>query len=71
MWVRHHGMLQFIVNDRNAKFIVGFLKHLFQKVGTKLFFNMAFHLQIDCQIEKDNGVLNQYVRNNVNANQRD
>jgi hypothetical protein len=24
MWVRHHGMLQFIVNDRDAKFIMGF-----------------------------------------------
>jgi hypothetical protein len=24
MWVRHHEMPQFIVSDRNAKFMVGF-----------------------------------------------
>jgi hypothetical protein len=29
MWVRHHGMLQFIINDRDAKFTMGFWKHLF------------------------------------------
>jgi hypothetical protein len=29
MWVRHHGMLQFIVSDRDAKFTTSFWKHLF------------------------------------------
>jgi hypothetical protein len=24
MWVRHHGMPQFIVGDRKSKFVVGF-----------------------------------------------
>jgi hypothetical protein len=24
MWVKHHGMPQFIVSDRNVKFMVGF-----------------------------------------------
>jgi hypothetical protein len=29
MWVRHHEMPQFIVSDRDAKFMMGFWKHLF------------------------------------------
>ncbi len=29
VWVRHHGMLQFLVSDRDAKLTVGFWKHLF------------------------------------------
>jgi hypothetical protein len=44
---------------------------LFQKVGTKLFFYMALHLQIDGQTKRVNGVVNQYFRNNVNVDQRD
>jgi hypothetical protein len=33
MWVRHHGMLQFIVsNDHDAKFTTNFWRHLFRKV---------------------------------------
>jgi hypothetical protein len=24
MWVMHHGMLQFIINNRNVKFMTGF-----------------------------------------------
>jgi hypothetical protein len=43
MWVKHNKMLQFIVSDRNDKFIVGFWKHLFQKVGMKLSFSITFH----------------------------
>jgi hypothetical protein len=29
MWVRHHGMFQFILSDRDAKFMTSFRKHLF------------------------------------------
>jgi hypothetical protein len=29
MWVRHHMMPQFIISDRDAKFMTGFYKHLF------------------------------------------
>ncbi len=59
MWVRHHGLPQFIISDRDVKFTTGFLKHLFQKVTMKLLFNMAFHPQINGQIERVNGVLSQ------------
>jgi hypothetical protein len=24
MWVKHHGMLQFIVSEKDAKFMIGF-----------------------------------------------
>jgi len=41
MWIRHHRMLQFIVIDRDTKFMVGFWKQLFKKVGMKLSFNMT------------------------------
>jgi hypothetical protein len=59
MWVKHHRMPQFIINDKNVKFTVNFLKHLFQKVGMKLLFNMTFHPRTDGQIKRVNGVLNQ------------
>jgi hypothetical protein len=29
MWVKHHWMPQFIISDRDTKFTIGFLKHLF------------------------------------------
>ncbi len=50
MWVKHHGMLQFIVSEKDAKFMIGFWKHLFQKVGMKLPFGITFHPQIDGQM---------------------
>ncbi len=43
MWVKHHRMLQFIVSNKDAKFIMCSQKHLFQKAGTKLSFNTTFH----------------------------
>ncbi len=48
-----------------------FWKHLFQKVGTKLSFNVTFHPQMDGQTKRVDGVLNQYLRNYVNADQKD
>jgi hypothetical protein len=29
MWVMHHGMPQFIISHKDAKFMMGFWKHLF------------------------------------------
>jgi len=57
MWVKHDELPQFIISDRDAKLTTGFLKHLFRKVTMKLLFNMAFHPQINGQIERVNGVL--------------
>ncbi len=71
MWVKYHGMLEFIVSDKNTKFMVGFWKHLFRKAGMKLSFSMAFHPQTNGQIERVNGVLNQYHSDYVNVNKKD
>jgi hypothetical protein len=51
--------------------MTGFSKPLFQKVGTKLFFNTTFHSQTNCQTKKVTGVLNQYLKNYVKANKKD
>ncbi len=53
MWFKHHGMPQFIMTDRDTKFIACFWKHLFQKVGT-MSFSTPFHPQINGQIKRVN-----------------
>jgi len=60
-----------IVSNRDPKFISAFWKHLFRKIKTKLSFSIAFHPQTDGQMERGNGVLNQYLKNYVSANQSD
>jgi site-specific recombinase len=58
MWIRHHGMLQFIVSEKDVKFMTKFWKHLVQKVGTNLSFGIAFHPQTSGQTERVNRMLN-------------
>ncbi len=49
MCTRHNGMLKIIVNDYDAKFTYKIWTFLMKKVGTKLKFNMTFHLQTNGQ----------------------
>ncbi len=59
MWVKHHEMPKFIINDKETKFMMGSWKHLIQKVGTKLSFSMTFHPQISMANRKGQwGMLN-------------
>lgn len=67
MWVNNHKMLQFIVNNLDAKFMVKFLKDLFQKVGMKL----SFHPQTTGQLKRVNGVLNWYFINYMGVDHMD
>jgi hypothetical protein len=40
-------------------------------MGMKLLFNMTFHPQTDGEIDRVNGVLNQYFKNYVGTDQND
>jgi hypothetical protein len=64
-------MPEVIVSDRDTKFALEFCTLLMKKAKIKLKFNMAFHLEINGQIERVNGILNFYLRNYVVVNHRD
>ena len=60
-----------IVSDQDPKFTNAFWMHLSRKVGMKLRFKMAFYSQRVGKAECVNGVLNQFLRSLVGADQRD
>jgi len=57
--------------DGDPKFTSAFWMHFSRKVGMKLRFSTAFHSQMDGKTELVNGVLKQYLRNLVGADQGD
>lgn len=58
---RLHGVLASIVSDRDRVFTSHFWRKLFQKIGTKLCYFTAYHLQIDEQSKRVNQCLEQYL----------
>ena len=69
--VKHHGMQKSIILDRDPKFTNRFWRALWKKLGTELKISTAFRPQTDGQTERVNLVLQEYLRNYVNADQTD
>ena len=60
-----------IVSDQDPKFTNAFSMHFSKEVAMKLRFSKALHSQMNGNTERVNGVLKQYLRNLVEADQGD
>ncbi len=65
----HYGFPRRIISDRDTRFMSQFLKHFYQKTGTKQNVSMAYHPQTDGQLEQSNQWLEQYLRHVCNLQQ--
>jgi len=57
-----HGLPESIVSDREAQLAAGLMRELNKILGIETKLSMAFHPQIDGQIERTNQELEQYLR---------
>lgn len=57
--VRHHGLPESIVSDRDSKFTSVWWKELHRLMGTKLLMSTSFHLQTDGATERLNRSIGQ------------
>jgi hypothetical protein len=69
--VRHHGVPQSIVSDRDPRFTSLFWKSLWEQLGTKLAMSTAYHPETDGQTERANRTLEDMLRAYVNNEQDD
>ena len=69
--VRHHGVPESIVSDRDSKFTSLFWQSLWGLLGTKLAMSTAYHPESDGQTERQNRTLEEMVRAYTNYNQDD
>ena len=68
--VKHFGMPEDIVSDRDTRFTGRFWVELFKMWGTECKFSTANHPQTDGQAERVNQMLEEYLRHFVTASQK-
>ena len=68
--VKYWGVSQNIVSDQNGRFTGSFWTELFNLLGSQLNICSSYHHQTDGQTERFNGMLEEYLRHFVNANQK-
>ena len=68
--VKYWGVPQHIVSDRDPRFVGTFWSELFNLLGSQLNISSSYHPQTDGQTERFNGMLEEYLRHFVNANQK-
>ena len=68
--VKYWGVPQNIVSDRDGRFTGTFWSELFNLLGSHLNISSSYHPQTDGQTERFNGMLEEYLRHFVNANQK-
>ena len=71
MVVRHHGLPDSIVTDRGSLFTSKFWSSLCYFLGIKRRLSTAFHPQTDGQTERQNSMMEAYLRAFVNFEQND
>jgi len=69
--VRHHGLPESIISDRDPRFTSIFWKALWGQLGTTLAISTAYHPQTDGQTERQNRTLEEMLRAYVGPRQDD
>ena len=69
--VRHHGVPESILSDRDPRFTANFWRAFWNQLGTKLVMSTAYHPQTDGQTERANRTLEEQLRSYVNDRQSD
>ena len=65
----HYGFPRRVISDRDTHFMSLFLKHFYQKMGTRQNVSMVYHPQTDGQSERSNQWLEQYLCHICNLQQ--
>ena len=68
--VKYWGVPQSIISDRDPRFTGSFWRELFKILGSQLNISSSYHPQTDGQTERFNGLLEEYLRHFVQANQK-
>jgi hypothetical protein len=60
--VRHHGVPESLVSDRDPKFVAAFWQTLWKRLGTRLDMSTAHHAQTDGKSERNLGTITTVLR---------